>query len=136
MADNDKVVGLVVGFGLGFASAYLLIKSGTIAVTLDQTKTQRKYNAMDEEKGRGPNPLANFNPLANWKPLKEIPNLANIDLALDEIAPLPITEIEDTTSALQSSSGTTYKNSEKWKILRDKNNRIVGYELDRNAKVG
>ena len=99
---------------------------------MDQTKTQRKYNAMDKDKGYNPSPLD------NWKPLKEIPNLARIDLTkINEIAPLPVElDTTSTSSSTSSSSGTTYKNSEKWKIIRDKNNRIVGYELDRNAKVG
>lgn len=126
---SDKTVGMVIGFGLGFASAYILIKTGTITVSMDKTATQKKYGTMNKDKPE-PNPLAASNILQGWRSLDNIPTVDK----LEEFKPIPVNNIVE---PLELAPGTVhYKNSEKWKIIRDKNNRIVGYELDRNAKVG
>lgn len=125
---SDKVVGGVIGFGLGFAACYLLIKSGTITLSMDKTVTQKKYGAMDLKDKSEHNPLAGFSFLEN------IPSADR----LGEFKPIPINvELGTESSALApvAEHGTRYHNKEKIKVVRGPNNRILGYETDRDAKI-
>jgi hypothetical protein len=127
MGDNDKLVGFALGFGLGFAACYLLVKSGTIAMSLESSKTQRKYNFMGNESGKG---IAEHNPLANWKPLQNIPSVDRIG----EFSPIPVTNI-GTDGVKEISAGTRYQNDEKITVVRGPDKRILGYETKRDAKI-
>jgi hypothetical protein len=122
--DNDKLVAGVVGFGLGFAACYLLVKSGTIAMSLETTETQRKHGFMS------PQGKIEHNPLAGWKPLQNIPSIDRIG----EFSPIPVTagidEIKDSTAP-----GTRYQNDEKITVVRGPDKRILGYETKRDAKI-
>lgn len=123
MGDNDKLVGFALGFGLGFAAAYLMIKSGTIAMSMETTETQRKYGAMGMGKKH------ENNPLAGWRPLEGIPSVDR----LNEFKPIPVTL--DNGVKEDSSHGTRYQNDEKIKVVRGPDKRILGYETKRDAKI-
>lgn len=139
MADNEGIIGIIIGIGIGFFAALILIKREQLPLTsqqsLQQTETQRKRGFMG-------------NPLANWKPLKGIPNVDAIADGREQFQQLPIipiglppsdaqikTQIKTQIDAAEPGTSHTYKNSEKWKIVRNENNRIVGYELDRKADI-
>lgn len=135
MADNEGIIGIIIGIGIGFFAALILIKREQLPLTqqqsLQQTETQRKRGFMG-------------NPLANWKPLKGIPNVDAIADGREKFQQLPVipvglppSEVQIDTQIDTAEPGTshTYKNSEKWKIVRNENNRIVGYELDRKADI-
>lgn len=116
---NDGFIGLLVGFGLGFIAAIILYKPQIQAA---QTKTTQQG---EEEQIQIPS-------LSGWRPLSTIPSVDR----LGEFQPMPV--LEATGESIQSTPGvTSYKNSEKWKVRRDPSTgRIIGYEVDRDAKIG
>lgn len=121
---SDKTVGMVIGFGLGFVSAYVLIKSGTIPITLDTTKTQRKFGAMSVKD------KSEHNPLSGWRPLEGIPSADR----LNEFQPIPVNNVETQVQEV-AAPGTRYQNDEKIKVVRGPDKRILGYETKRDAKI-
>lgn len=142
--NKDTTIGLLLGMGLGFASCYLLIKSGTIVLSpLQQSETQRKHGFMGRPSSENVQDKDNNNPLANWRPLGQIPSIDK----LDEFTPIPldgyIQELQcepQTNDAIVAQAelppGTVhYKNSEKMKVIRGPDKRIIGYETDRDAKI-
>lgn len=133
MGDNDKLVGGIIGFGLGFTACYLLVKSGTIAMSLESTETQRKHGFMSPD-----NQLDNStNPLAEWRQLQNMPSVDR----LNEFKPIPLNgdvqELDKPQTSIVEQAGIVhYKNNEKIRVIRDSNNRILGYDTDRDAKIG
>lgn len=127
---NDGFIGLLVGFGLGFIAAIILYKPQVQAA--QQTAQQTTEDQIQ------------ISSLSGWRPLSAIPSVDR----LGEFKPMPVLEItgnEERTESIQSTpvtnsnmlSTTSYKNSEKWKVKRDPaTGRIVGYEVDRDAKIG
>lgn len=117
---NDGLIGVLIGFGLGFIAAIILYKPQIQAA--QQTKEGQDIEQTP------------FPPLSSWRPLSAIPSVDR----LGEFKPMPVLEITGNEERTESQSGTTsYKNSEKWKVKRDPaTGRIVGYEVDRDAKIG
>lgn len=112
--DNDGWVKILMWIGVGFAVAWIFIPKQTAQSVGSTSCTARQVET-------------DTSPLFGWKPLREIPSVNR----LDQYKPIPIEE--DINSV---SSGTRYKNSEKWKVKRDPDTgRIIGYEVDRNADI-
>jgi hypothetical protein len=125
--DNDKLVAGIFGFGVGFAACYLLVKSGTIAMSLESTETQRKHGFMS------PQEKLENNPLADWRPLQNLPSVDR----LDEFKPIPLSGEVVQELQQHEPQAVHYKNNEKIKVIRDSTtNRILGYDTDRDAKIG
>lgn len=108
--DNDGIIKIIIGIGIGFVAAVIIFKKETTTQAATQTQIEQRQS-----------------PLFGWKPLSDIPSIDK----LDQFKPIPVENVE----YQEIQSGTMYKNSEKWKIVRNENNRIIGYELDRNAKI-
>ncbi len=118
---NDGLIGLIIGFGLGFIAAIIISKSKTDVQTAKQTTTETTQN---EEVG---------SLLSSWRPLSSIPSVDRPG----EFIPMPVVDMSIPAKNSNMLSTTHYKNSEKWKVKRDPNTgRIIGYDVDRDAKIG
>lgn len=138
--SDNKIMYLGIGFGLGFLSAWIVIKRDQITQPplspLQQSDTQRKHGFMG---GEGGNNVIE-NPLANWKPLSKIPHVDAIAEGREELSVVPVTSdtnIQTTKSELSElSPGTVhYKNDEKIRVIRGPDRRILGYDTARDAKI-
>lgn len=113
---NDGLIGVLIGFGLGFIAAIILYKPQIQAA--QQTK-----EGQDIEQTQ-------FPPLSSWRPLSAIPSVDR----LGEFKPMPVLGIADNVVE-RTESGTAYKNDEKWIVKRNENGRIIGYQIDRKANI-
>lgn len=119
MFEKDEgFVGLLIGFGLGFVAAIILTKAKEAAPSTTLETGECSYQS---------------SALSGWRPLSTIPSVDR----LREFKPVPVLDVPFTEKRAEQVTGTSYKNSEKWIVKRDPNtNRILGYEIDRNAKIG